>query len=138
MDMFDQGLVTESITLMIGYSHQLKVPASNGSISLPAPTNIVRVIMPYVLSLYESVAIKKYPIRRINIAYNKVVPEGFEQMTLFSDDDIDKEKDRKIQKATLEVRKKFGKNALVKGVSLKEGATGMDRNAQIGGHRSGE
>jgi DNA polymerase V len=49
----------------------------------------------------------------------------------------EREKERSIQQAVLDIRKKYGKNALLKGMSLEEGATAMERNGQIGGHRSG-
>ena len=48
------------------------------------------------------------------------------------------EKEKKLQKATLNIKKKFGKNAILKGMNLQEGATAKDKNSQIGGHRAGE
>ena len=93
-------------------------------------------------------------VRRITISVNNIVPEGsqptkkqeYKQIDLFSnvEDDIEKEKKDKIadkkeknlQKALLEIKKKYGKNAVLKGMNLEEGATAKDRNAQIGGHKA--
>ena len=72
--------------------------------------------------------------------------EGYAQLSLFTDyaaeeakqaeESTRRERERKLQEATLAIKKKFGKNALLKGRSLLEGATGKDRNEQIGGHRA--
>ena len=69
--------------------------------------------------------------------------EKYEQMDLFTDymeEEKEKErlKERKIQEAMLAIKKKYGKNAILKGMNLEEGATAMERNRQIGGHKSGE
>ena len=135
MDMFDKGLVSGSITLNVRYSAKLEIKPDRGTITFPVPTNIVKNIMPYVVELFEKTASEYQPIRGMIITFNKVVPEEFEQLTLFGNAEND-EKERRIQKATLDVRKKFGKNAIVKGLSLQDAATGMDRNRQIGGHKS--
>ena len=50
----------------------------------------------------------------------------------------EREKERKIQEASIKIKKKFGKNAILKGMNLEEGATAKERNRQVGGHRSGE
>ncbi|MBO5347111.1 MAG: DNA repair protein, partial [Lachnospiraceae bacterium] len=69
---------------------------------------------------------------------NQVSEEGEgQQQTLFSDH-RESERDKKLQKAALEIKKRFGNNALVRGMDLQEEATTMERNRQIGGHKSGE
>ena len=99
--------------------------------------------------------IKDLLIRRLNIVANHVLPTkrsapkpdvGFEQLDLFTDyadreaeqkkeaDDLERE--RKMQRAVLTIRKKYGKNAILKGMNLEEGATAKDRNEQIGGHKA--
>ena len=92
-------------------------------------------------------------VRRITIAACKVVPESeaeqkpeYEQMNLFTDynlqDPAGKEEEERLQKekalqlAELQIRERFGRNAIIKGTSLQKGATGRERNAQIGGHRA--
>ncbi len=63
--------------------------------------------------------------------------ETYEQYELFKEDK-EEDQDRKLQKAVLEIKKRFGKNALIRGMDLQEGGTARERNEQIGGHRSGE
>ena len=85
-------------------------------------------------------------IRRINIASTNLRNENvkineYEQLDLFSDNSNDKlnnelEKEKKTQQVILDIKKKFGKNAIIKGMSLEEGATMQDRNKQIGGHKA--
>ena len=72
--------------------------------------------------------------------------DGYEQLDLFTDyaalqaekeqEQRELEREKKMQKAMLTIKKKFGKNAILKGMNLEEGATAKDRNAQIGGHKA--
>ena len=66
---------------------------------------------------------------------NNVVPEEYMQYSFFMPAK-DLERDRKVQKAVLEIKNKFGKNAILKGISFEEGATTRERNNQIGGHKA--
>ena len=76
-------------------------------------------------------------IRRLGIAANNTeVDNGIFQLDMFTDFD-ELERERALQRAMLEVRKKYGMNAVVKGMNLLEGATTIQRNMQIGGHRVG-
>ena len=104
--------------------------------------------------LYDRIVDKSLLIRRLNIVANHIMFESevqqelpkYEQLDLFTDyaaQDAKQEKEeaylkreRKIQKATLAIKKKYGKNALLKGMNLQEGATAMSRNSQIGGHKA--
>lgn len=137
LDMAEQGVVTDSLTLMLGFSNGLDRRPVNGSITLPRCTNSYRVILPYVLDLYRRIAEKDTPIRRLSLSCNRIEQEVYEQYDLFTNPE-ELERDRKLLKATLEIKKRFGKNALVRGMDLQEAATTMERNRQIGGHRSGE
>ena len=71
------------------------------------------------------------------MTFNNVIDEAYQQYDLFIDP-AELERERKIQRAMIDIKKKFGKNAILKGMNLEEGATTMKRNKQIGGHRSGE
>lgn len=135
LELVDKNLVTESISLHVGYSRQLSVAPSRGSIRLPFATNSARTIIEYVERLYERTANRRYPIRRFYLHYNNVVEDVYRQYDLFTDP-VELERENKIQKAMIDIKKKFGKNAIVKGMNLEEGATTMERNRQIGGHRS--
>lgn len=137
LDLMDRGLVTESVSMVIGYSYETGREPSRGTRPMTICTNSCRMILPYVMELYDRIVDKKLPIRRLNIIFNQVMDEAYEQYDLFTNP-LEVERDRKLQKAVLQVKKRFGKNALVRGMDLQEAGTAMERNRQIGGHRSGE
>lgn len=137
LDLMDRGLVTESVTLVIGYSYGAGRESARGTRSMTICTNSYRRILPYVMELYDCIVDKTLPIRRLSLIFNQVLDEAYEQYDLFTNP-IEVERDRKLQKAVLEIKKKFGKNALVRGMDLQKAGTAMERNRQIGGHRSGE
>lgn len=137
LDMADKGLVTESLTLMIGYSNSLGLKPVSGTTSMTVCTNSYRIIIPYVLEVYERIVDKKKLIRRLNLSCNRIMNEAYEQYDLFTDY-AEVERDRKLQKAALEIKGKYGNNALVRGMDLQKAGTTRERNQQIGGHKSGE
>ena len=137
LDLVEKGLVTESITLQIGYSNEFGKEAARGTVSMNSATSSLRTIMPYVERLYEKITDRHTPIRRVNMVFNHVIDEAYQQYDLFVDP-VELERERKMQKAMLDIKKKFGKNAILKGMNLQAGATTMERNHQIGGHKSGE
>ena len=71
------------------------------------------------------------------MTFNNVVDEEFRQYDMFTDP-AELERENRLQKAMLDIKEKFGKNAILKGMILQEGATARERNRQIGGHKSGE
>lgn len=131
-----------------------KVPKhAHGTINLKRPTSSARLITDAVMELYERIVNKKLLVRRINVTANHVTDEisakkeeCYEQLSLFTDYDAREEeqkqeearlqREKKMQQAMLDIKKKYGKNAILKGMNLEEGATTMDRNNQIGGHRA--
>ena len=109
--------------------------------------------MDAVMALYDRIINPKLLIRRITVVANHLMDETqmkkeehFEQLNLFTDyTALEKERkeeeerlsrERKLQEAMLSVKKKFGKNAILKGMNLQEGATTLERNRQIGGHKA--
>lgn len=137
LDMVDKGVVTGSMSLMIGYANELKLKPASGTASMSVTTNSYRMIKPYVIGLYERIVDKNKPIRRLSLSCNHIVDETYEQYDLFTDP-AELEKDKRIQKAELEIKKRFGNNALIRGMDLQEAGTTIERNRQIGGHKSGE
>lgn len=137
LDLLDKNLITDSITLHIGYSNTMNMSPAHGTVSLPMETNADIVIIPEVVKLYEQIVNPHIPIRRLNITCNRVMDEAYRQYNLFADVD-ELERNRKVQSAVLDIKKKYGKNAVLKGMNLQESATTMERNRQIGGHKSGE
>ena len=127
-----------------------KIPKhAHGTINLDHKTSSTKTIMEAVIELYDRIINPKLLTRRINITANNLTSEEkakeekvFEQIDLFGSY-IEKEKkskkeeaERKIQNAMLNIKNKYGKNAIIKGMNLQEGGTTIDRNNQIGGHKS--
>lgn len=175
-DLVDKKLVTNRITLNIGYDvenlkdsskkpyYQGKVTtdrygrsvpkAAHGSESLDGYTSSAKKIMDAMMRLYDRIVAENLTVRRMNVVAEKVLPlenrpsesDDFQQMSLFSDPTAEKrdrekekkeeEKERNLLEAMLSVKKKYGKNAILKGMNLQKGATTKERNEQIGGHKA--
>ena len=116
-------------------------------------TSSTKKIVDAAMTLYDRIVKKTLLVRRINITANHVFNEDdvpgkpvFEQLSLFDDHkklelereaaESKKQRERSMQKAIIGIKQKYGKNAVVKGMNLTEGATSIDRNAQIGGHKA--
>lgn len=136
LELVDKGLVTDSITLHVGYDNEQNLPSAHGTISMTLTTSSAKAIISYTEQLYERIVNPRAFIRRVNLSFNNVVDEAYQQYDLFTDP-ADLEREHKMQKAMLDIKKKFGKNAILKGMNLEEHATTRERNQQIGGHKSG-
>ena len=126
-----------------------KIPKhAHGTINLEHITSSTKIIMQAVIKLYEKIINKNLLIRRINITANNIVSEeerkqekNFEQLNLFTNcqENVEKRKneieEKELQKAMINIKRKYGKNAIIKGMNLQEGATTIDRNKQVGGHK---
>lgn len=129
-----QHLVTNHITLYIGYSKNI-IRASRGSHKIGITTNSYRLLLKEFKQLYQQIVNPDYPIRQIAISFGNVKDEIYEQYDLFTDlEAIEKEK--KLQLAIVEVKNKYGKNAILKGMNYLEKATARKRNTLIGGHNA--
>lgn len=134
------------------YGKKVPKPA-HGTTNLSKQTSSTTLITNAVMELYDKIVNKKLLIRRINIVANKLVDERsvknankYEQLDLFTDYEIlkkqrekenaESEREKRMQNTILDIKKKFGKNAILKGMNLQEGATAKDRNNQIGGHKA--
>ena len=132
LELVDKNLVTDSITLRIGYSDSLR-KSTGGTIKINGYTNSQKKLTEYFLDYYDKTTEKNFPIRKINIGFNNLITEEYINLDFFSDFAID-EKERKKQKAIIGIKKKYGKNAILKGMNYKEKATGKKRNTLVGGH----
>lgn len=137
LELADRGLVTQSVSLWISYSYNQETKPAVGTVSLPTATHSYRRIIPYVMEVYERIVEKDKAIRKVSVTCKSIMSEVYEQYELFTDYAAI-ERERKIQKAALEIKRRFGKNAIVRGMDLLEEGTAMERNRQIGGHKSGE
>ncbi len=166
LELVDKGLVTDQITLTIGYdvtnlaegSHYQgdvvtdrygrRLPKhAHGTANLARHTASTRLILQAVEQLYDRIVDPALLIRRLNITANHIVEEASlpqnsgMQLDFFSGEDAAEAearlaRERRMQQAMLTIKKKYGKNAILKGMNLEEGATARDRNRQIGGHKA--
>ena len=103
---------------------------------MKTPTNSVSTITRALLESFDTRTDHRLLYRRLGVcAAGTMEDDGIYQMDLFTDYEA-LEKEKKIQRAMLEVRKRYGANAVFKGLNLREGATTLERNQQIGGHKA--
>lgn len=136
LDLVDQCLVTSHISLVIGYSNQKCFEPAKGSTTLRSATSSNRRLLSYVEQLYRRIVRPGAYIRRITLTYTGVMTEDYQQFDLFSNPE-ETEKDVKAQRAVISIKQRYGRNAILKGMNLEESATTIERNGQIGGHKSG-
>ena len=159
LDLVSKKLVTDRMTLMIGYDienltddrrriayagpvekdwYGREVPKpSHGTIRLARRTSSTEQITDAVMKLFDRVADRKLLVRRMNVIAENTVDEAGTgiQLDIFEDSREDDGKERRRQEAILAIKKKYGKNAILKGMNFEDGATARDRNRQVGGHK---
>ena len=161
LDLVDKELMTNQIVLHIGYDKNTKnytgplhinhfgqsVPKpAHGSIHLNTCTSSALELSTAALSLYDRIVDSKLNVHRLSVTFNNVIdaskaPKYIQYELFTTPSEIDSrelliERDRKIQKLMLNIQKKYGKNAILKGMNFEEGATAIERNGQIGGHKA--
>ena len=155
LNLVSKNLVTNLVGLYIGYDienlnnnyvgiikkdyYGRNIPKeSTGRINLDHLTSSFNLIVSKVLELYEKITDTSLSIRRIGISFGNVVSKDSNkviQIDLFNNINLEKEEDEKmVTDAILNIKKKYGKNAILRGIDYIEGATTKDRNRQIGGH----
>lgn len=171
LDMVDKGLVTDQLTLTLGYDienltdpdirkaykgeiatdhYGRKVPKhAHGTANIHRQTSSTKLIMDAIMGLFDRIADPALLVRRVTLTAARAIPRssvaGQKQVEQFSffddvdntkrkDEDAELEREHRRQKAVLSIQKKYGKNAILKGVNFMEGATTRERNQQIGGH----
>ena len=129
----DKGIY-HGVTVTDFYGRTIPKPA-HGTASIGYYTSSQSVMADAVMKLFDRIVDPKLTVRRLNLVAADIVDASHEQYDLFTD--VQKqEREKKRLKAELLIKKRFGKNAIVKGMDLQEGATTIERNGQIGGHRA--
>ena len=118
-----------------------------GTINLDHKTSSTKIIMDEVEKLFNKIINRNLLVRRINITANNVIDflsvnayNHYEQIDLFTDykqkveNKLAEQSEKELQKAVINIKRKYGKNAIIKGMNLQEGGTTINRNMQIGGH----
>lgn len=135
------------------YYGKMVPKSAHGSINLLHPTSSTRLITEAVTKLYDEIVNKDLLIRRLNITVNNVIreenitkEESIIQLDFFTDYEQKRkqektekkrlDKERSIQETQISIKKRFGKNAILRGLNFEEGATAKERNNQIGGHKA--
>lgn len=155
LDLVEKKLVTDQIVLHIGYEsgpaadyngavvtdwygRPTPKPA-HGSVNLPGATSSTTIILKAAMELFQRIIDPTLQVRRIYVVASHILPEekadGL-QLGLFDQTPIDLDKERRQQEAILEIRRRFGKNAILKGMNFENAATTRERNSQIGGHKA--
>ena len=154
LDLVDKCLVTDAIVLHVGYDREntgagfrgerkidaygRSIPRSaHGTASLGTQCASGKIIMNAVLELFVRIVDEKLTVRRVNLAAIRVLPEDAvaPQMDLFTDMEA-LEREKSLQRTMLRLQKRYGKNTVLRGHDFQEGATKIQRNGQIGGHRA--
>lgn len=140
LDLVAKGLVASSVSLAVHCSvgEWGQALYDGATVRFGSPTNARSIVLPRVLAAYDRMACSDAKIHRVMIVCNDVQEEDRVQQSLFEGYDPVLERERQRQETILDVKRRFGKNSLVRGTDLMPKATQMERNLQIGGHRSGE
>jgi DNA polymerase V len=155
LSLVDKKLVTDQLVLHVGYESgkpsgfkgamvadwygRATPKPAHGSMNMDFPTSSTTLIMKAMMELFHRIVHPSLTVRRIYVVAAHVMDENKvegRQMSLFDENPVDLEKERRQQEAILAIRQKFGKNAILKGMNFEEGATARERNQQIGGHKA--
>ena len=159
LSLLSKGLVTDQVVLTIGYDKtsmagytgeakpdfygRLVPRHAHGTYNLKKPSSLTSEISHAVTELFDNIVNPDLFIRRITINVNHIVREkdfenSLRQLDLFSttENTKDSKKEKRQNEAILAIKKRYGRNAILKGINFEEGATGRERNAQIGGHKA--
>lgn len=131
-EMMRRKVVTNTVGIYVGYSNFSAEP-TGGTMKMSVTTNVYSLIKEYVEKIFAKTTYRNMPIRRLGINFGNVVDEACEGYDLFTNfDKIQQEKT--LEHTVLDIKDKFGKNSILRGMDLVEGATTMTRNKLIGGH----
>ena len=132
--LIEDNLVTNTIQLYIGYTKDT-IRATGGTRRLESYTNVYSELVKAFLELYDRTTDKDVPIRRIGINFANVIERKNTQLSLFTNQEkIDKE--RKLELTLSNIKSRMGKNSVIRGMDLEDGATTMVRNNLVGGHNA--
>lgn len=130
--LMENNFVTDTVQLYIGYSKD-SINATGGTKKLINSTNIYSELLKAFLAIYDRTTSRTFAVRRIGISFTNVVETEDVQLSLFTNqEELDKE--RKLELTICSIKNKIGKNAILRGMDLEEGATTLIRNQLIGGH----
>lgn len=131
-NLISQRLLAKTVTVVIGYSKDVVAPTGK-ALSMKETTNVYSVVKKYSDKIFNETVDKNHKIRKLSVSLSNLSSDSVEELSLFTDyKKVKKEKDLEV--AVLDIKSKFGKNAIVRGIDLTENATAIERNKLIGGH----
>lgn len=137
LDLVKGNLLTDSVTLTVGYSNALSLPFAHGTAKITPESNSDLLLIPAVAALYRRIVNPEYPVRRMNICFNRVRHDnGIRQLSLLADDGA-LTRNHRLQQTVVDLKERFGRDAILRGMNFESAATTRERNHQIGGHKSG-
>jgi DNA polymerase V len=136
LELVEKHLVTDSISMSVGYSQHV-VKTTGGTWKLSEATNSYKKLEKQLLEYYDLHVSRIHPIRRLNLGLNHLLDESFATLDIFTDPEEER-REHELQMTVLDIKKRFGRNAILKGTSLEERSTARLRNTLIGGHNGGE
>ena len=132
LNLINKKLVCGNISIYIGYSKDVRKP-SGGSYKIGEYTNSYKKLLAYFKALYKTIIDEDYPIRRIGIAFNDLKLEKYKTIDLFTNEEMEN-KENDLAKTIIEIKNKYGKNSILKGMNLEQRANQIKRNKLVGGH----
>lgn len=136
LELVEKNLVSDSISLYVSFADKTKKPVG-GTEKLAEYTSSLKKFLHYFTEFYYKKVPKNALIRRINVGLNNVIDQVFSTIDLLTDVETVK-KENILQHAVVDIKRKYGKNAILMGTSFEDHATGRERNKMIGGHNGGE
>lgn len=130
--LLSEHIIASHVGIMVGYSKDV-IPPSGGTLKMANSTNLYSIVKQYVDRIYEETTVKDVKIRRLGITFSGICDESAEGYDLFTDLEAI-EKERTLERTVLEIKDRFGKNAMLRAFDLQDGATQITRNKLIGGH----
>ena len=135
LDLASKGLLTDSVHLYVGYSKKDGLPSARGTIGLPFATGSAKLITEHADRLFERIVSRHAMVRRMSLTFNNTVSDDCFQLNMFAEPEKLKEESRMLT-AVADIKAKYGKNSIFKAMDLEDGATAIERNGQIGGHKA--
>ncbi len=136
LELIEKNLVSNSISLSVSFADRNK-KSVGGTEKLPEYTSSLKKFLQYFTEYYYKKVPKNAFIRRVNVGLNNVIDQAFTTVDFLTDVKTIK-KENVLQHAVVDIKRKYGKNAILMGTSFEDHATGRERNKMIGGHNGGE
>lgn len=131
-EMMRRKVIALNVDIGIGYSKDV-IPPTGGHTRMSQATNAYSLVKDYVLRLFDQTTVPNVPIRRLTISFSKLSDEACRGYDMFTDEEA-VERELRLEHTVLDIKNKFGKNAILRGIDLADGATTKIRNKLIGGH----